>query len=144
MLCTSHTGTVGRGGTVLPFSVDVCPPQSEDKCVWLKEDSALPLGVCTRGYRDLFCSRQSSVKFYLPTSAVPLKMSPDHANDTVNESIKLFSWCFSGVKCQRVSWSLKRFSPWARAGSHARSDGGGDAACSVGAGVAAGENPFPE
>lgn len=32
-----------------------------------------------------------------------LKISPDNANDTANESVKLFSWCFSGVKCQHVS-----------------------------------------
>jgi len=47
-------------------------------------------------------------------------MIPDDANDTANESVKLFSWWFSGGYRQHLSWSLKRFSPWTRAGSHAR------------------------
>lgn len=71
------------------------------------------------------------------------KISPANANDAANESVKLCSWCSSGVIRQHVSWSLKRFPPRTRAGSHARSDGG-DTAGSMKAGVAAGENPFPE
>lgn len=39
------------------------------------------------------------------------KKSPARANDAANESVKLFSWCFSGVIRQHVSWSLKRFFP---------------------------------
>lgn len=30
-------------------------------------------------------------------------MIPDNADVTANESVKLFSWCFSGVKRQHVS-----------------------------------------
>lgn len=71
------------------------------------------------------------------------KISPANANDAANKSVKLCSWCFSGVIRQHVCWSLKRFPPRTRAGSQARSDGG-DTAGSMKAGVAAGENPFPE
>lgn len=63
-----------------------------------------------------------------------VKMIPDDANVTANESVKLFSWCFSGVKRQHVSWSLKRFSPWVRAGGHACSDGGDTASSMKGGG----------
>lgn len=63
-----------------------------------------------------------------------VKMIPDNANVTANESVKLFSWCFSGVKRQHVSWSLKRFSPWVRAGGHACSDGGDTASSMEGGG----------
>ena len=34
---------------------------------------------------------------------LPVKMIPDNANDTANESVKLFRWCFSRVKRQHVS-----------------------------------------
>lgn len=71
-----------------------------------------------------------------------VKISPANADDTANESVKLFSWCFSGVIRQHVSWSPERFPLWARAGSHASSDGG-DTAGSMKAGVAVGEKSIP-